>query len=320
MNADSLFLGHWRASLPCRSADRPWFYFGRAGVRPCKRPPRSPHQTRPQAESLMSDIRVDHDELFRFFVAVFTAKGMRPADAETLAEMLVWANLRGVDSHGAMRVPDYMNQIKKGTFDPAAQPQLRPLMPATFMIECARAAGPVCMMLAAAHAIERAETFGVGVGLLSDTAHTGAVGRYAHWIAERGFAAIVMVAGPPFMAYHGAKVTSLGTSPIAIGIPGPEERDPLVLDMATSMTAAGSHPPGGRGRRSRSAKALAIDADQDVRPPIPPRPRRCCRSAGQRGQACRCCSNASPASWPAHRSSPRLRVLPDRACRCRTRW
>ena len=90
-----------------------------------------------------------------------------------------------------------------------------------------------------AQAIEIAETFGVGVGLVSDTAHTGAVGRYAQWIAERGFAALVMVAGPLFMAYHGAKVTSLGTSPLAIGIPGPDGDDPLVLDMATSLTAAG---------------------------------------------------------------------------------
>jgi LDH2 family malate/lactate/ureidoglycolate dehydrogenase len=208
----------------------------------------------------MTDIRVDHAELHRFFLAVFAAKGMRPDDAETLAEMLVWANLRGVDSHGAMRVPDYLNQIQKGTFDPAARPTLRPLLPATFVLDCARAAGPVCMMQAAAHAIELAEKFGVGVGLLSDTAHTGAVGRYAHWIAERGHAAIVMVAGPLFMAYHGAKSTSLGTSPIAIGIPGPQERDPLVLDMATSMAAAGRiRQAAAEGRPL--AEGLAIDAD-----------------------------------------------------------
>jgi len=208
----------------------------------------------------MSDIRVDHAELHRFFAAIFAAKGMRADEAETLAEVLSWANLRGVDSHGAMRVPDYLNQIQKGTFDPAARPQLRPLMPATFMLDCARAAGPVCMLQAAAHAIALAEKFGVGVGLLSDTAHTGAVGRYAHWIAERGFAAIVMVAGPLFMAYHGAKVTSLGTSPIAIGIPGPQARDPLVLDMATSMTAAGRiRQAAAEGRPI--AEGLAIDAE-----------------------------------------------------------
>jgi len=187
----------------------------------------------------MSDIRVGHTELLRFFNDIFRAKGMRAEDAATVAEVLLWANLRGVDSHGAMRIPDYLDQIRKGAFDPTAQPRLRPLMPATFILDCARAAGPVCMMRAAAQAIEIAETFGVGVGLVSDTAHTGAVGRYAQWIAERGFAALVMVAGPLFMAYHGAKVTSLGTSPLAIGIPGPDGGDPLVLDMATSLTAAG---------------------------------------------------------------------------------
>jgi ureidoglycolate dehydrogenase (NAD+) len=208
----------------------------------------------------MSDIRVGHADLLTFFTAIFAAKGMREPDAETLAELLVWANLRGVDSHGAMRIPSYLDQIRKGEFDPKAQPTLRPLMPATFVLDCAKAAGPVSMLAAAAHAIGIAEKYGVGVGLVSDTAHTGAIGRYAHWIAERGYAAIVMVAGPPFMAYHGAKVTSLATSPIAIGVPGPDDGEPLVLDMATSVTAAG---------RIRQAAAegkpipegAAIDAD-----------------------------------------------------------
>src|SRR5215467_6023923 len=187
----------------------------------------------------MSDIRVDHAELLRFFTDIFVAKGMSHDGAATLAEVLVWANLRGVDSHGAVRIPSYLDQIRKGEFDPTAQPKLRPLLPATFVLDCAKAAGPVCMLAAAAHAIDIADKLGVGVGIVSDAAHTGAIGRYAHWIAERGYAAIVMVAGPPFMAYHGGKTTSLATSPITIGIPGPEDRDPLVLDMATSVTAAG---------------------------------------------------------------------------------
>jgi len=208
----------------------------------------------------MSDIRVDHAELLRFFTDIFTAKGMTADGAATLAEVLAWANLRGVDSHGAVRTQSYLDQIKKGEFDPKAQPKLRPLMPATFVLDCAKAAGPVSMLMAATHAIDIADKLGVGVGIISDTAHTGAIGRYAHWIAERGYAAIVMVAGPLFMAYHGAKVTSLATSPIAIGIPGPEGGDPVVLDMATSVTAAG---------RIRQAAAegkpipqgAAIDAD-----------------------------------------------------------
>jgi ureidoglycolate dehydrogenase (NAD+) len=211
----------------------------------------------------MSDIRVDCAELLRFFTDVFVARGMNAADAATLAEVLTWANLRGVDSHGAMRIPDYLKQIERGDFDPRARPRLRPLLPATFMLDCARAAGPVCMLDAAAQAIERARAFGVGVGLVSDTAHTGAIGRYAHWIAERGYAALVMVAGPLFMAYHGAKVTSLGTSPLAIGVPGPDGGDPLVLDMATSVTAAGRiRQAAAQGRPIPDGSA--IDADGRV--------------------------------------------------------
>jgi len=62
------------------------------------------------------------------------------------------------------------------------------------------------------------------------------------------------------MAYHGAKVTSLATSPIAIGIPGPEDRDPLVLDMATRVTAAGRIRQAAAEGKS-IPEGAALDAD-----------------------------------------------------------
>jgi ureidoglycolate dehydrogenase (NAD+) len=188
----------------------------------------------------MGGVRVNHRELIRFVTAVFSATGMTTSDAETIAEVLVWANERGIDSHGVVRIPGYLKEIETGKFNPTAQPLTRQLLPATFIMDCNRAAGPVCMMRAAALAIEAAHQFGVGVGLLSDPHHLGAIGRYAQWVAERGYAALVILAGLPFMAYHGAKVASIGTSPIAIGIPGPGPQEtPLVLDMATSVAAAG---------------------------------------------------------------------------------
>jgi ureidoglycolate dehydrogenase (NAD+) len=204
----------------------------------------------------MGDVRVSHEELLRFTTAIFSATGMSASDAATVAEVLVWANERGVDSHGVMRIPIYLSEIEKGQYKPTAQPVTRQLLPATFMLDCNRAPGPVCMMRAAAHAIEVAHTFGVGVGLLSDPTHLGAIGRYVQWVAERGYAAIVIVAGLPFMAYHGAKVASIATSPIAIGIPGPDpEGAPLVLDMATSVLASG---------RIRQAAAEGISIPEGV--------------------------------------------------------
>ena len=94
------------------------------------------------------------------------------------------------------------------------------------------------MMQAAATAREAVATSGICMGLVSATTHTGAIGRYAEWLAERNCAAIVFVGGPPFMAYHGASTGSLSTAPLAIAVPGPGER-PLLLDMASSVVAAG---------------------------------------------------------------------------------
>jgi LDH2 family malate/lactate/ureidoglycolate dehydrogenase len=71
-----------------------------------------------------------------------------------------------------------------------------------------------------------------------DTTHTGAIGRYVQWMAERGAAAMIMGAGPAFVAYHGARVPSLGTSPLAIAVPGGEGA--IVLDMATSAISNGT--------------------------------------------------------------------------------
>jgi LDH2 family malate/lactate/ureidoglycolate dehydrogenase len=89
------------------------------------------------------------------------------------------------------------------------------------------------MMQAIATAVERARATGICIAGVRNTTHTGAIGRYASWAAERGCAAIVLVAGPPLMAAHGARVASLSTSPIAIAVP---QRDgALLLDMATSV-------------------------------------------------------------------------------------
>jgi LDH2 family malate/lactate/ureidoglycolate dehydrogenase len=71
-----------------------------------------------------------------------------------------------------------------------------------------------------------------------NTTHTGAIGRYVQWMAERGCVAMIMGAGPAFVAYHGARVASLGTSPIAIAVPSGDGA--FILDMATSAISNGT--------------------------------------------------------------------------------
>jgi ureidoglycolate dehydrogenase (NAD+) len=209
----------------------------------------------------MGHMRVRYRELLNFATAVFSVQGMNSAAAETVAEVLVWANERGIDSHGVMRIPIYLSEMKTGEYDPTGQPVIRQLLPATFIMDCNRSPGPVCMMRAAARAMHLAETFGVGVGVVSDPTHVGAIGHYAQWVAERGYAALVIVAGLPLMAYHGARVASIATSPIAIATPRPTPQNPpVLLDMATSFM------PFGRIHQAAAEdkplpEGVALDAD-----------------------------------------------------------
>ncbi len=177
-------------------------------------------------------------DLQRFIADIFRARGLRPEDATCVAEVLVWANLRGIESHGISRVPRYLQFIDQGDLDPAATPQVHRLGDALFHLDAAHAAGAVAMRQAVATALELVPRAGVCVGVVSHTTHAGAIGLYALRIAEQGHAAIVIAAGMPNMAYHGTRTASLSTSPIAIAVPG-RQYGPLVLDMATAVAAAG---------------------------------------------------------------------------------
>jgi ureidoglycolate dehydrogenase (NAD+) len=182
-------------------------------------------------------ILVGHQELKRFIHDVLIVAGASSADADTFADGLVWANLRGVDGHGVSRLPRYMKYIDSGQIDVKAQPELVIDRAAIFKFDGHHGFGPVAAMQASALAVERAKQVGVCYGLIRETTHTGAIGRYAQWIAERGCAAIVIGAGQTLMAYHGARAASLGTSPIAIAVPA--GKGPIVLDMATSTISNG---------------------------------------------------------------------------------
>jgi len=183
-------------------------------------------------------ILVGHEELHRFIRHVLVSLGARDDDAGTVADGLVWANLRGGDGHGVSRLPRYIGIIKRGEIDTNARPRLIHDRPATFVIDSDHGFGPVACMQAASLAVERAKQIGVCYGIVRETTHTGAIGRYAQWIAQHNCAALIMGCGPALMAFHGTRVASMATSPIAIAVPGGKD-GPLVLDMATSTISNG---------------------------------------------------------------------------------
>jgi ureidoglycolate dehydrogenase (NAD+) len=176
--------------------------------------------------------------LHRFTRDVFVAAGFSDVHAAIVADVLVWADLRGVDSHGVTRIPMYVRLLDAGDLNPMPAVRIRTDTPAAVVFEMDRAPGPVAMTTASAAAIGKAREAGIGVAIARATTHTAALGYYTSGVARDGMAAIAFAASVPMMAYHGARVVGASTSPISIAVPG-GARGPLVLDMATSVISAG---------------------------------------------------------------------------------
>jgi LDH2 family malate/lactate/ureidoglycolate dehydrogenase len=184
------------------------------------------------------DIRVAAEPLETFTREVFTRAGLPPEDAAIEAEVLVWANLRGVDSHGVLRIPWYLDNIDKGWMNPRPQIKVLKETPAVLYLDADRAFGPVVTVPAMRQVIEKARTVGIGWALIRNLTHQGAIGYYALMAADAGMAGLAIVCSPPNMAPFGASAAGVHNSPIAMAVPA-ARHPPLVLDMATSIVAGG---------------------------------------------------------------------------------
>jgi len=184
------------------------------------------------------EVRVAPKALREFTKEVFVRVGLPPEDAGIEADVLVWANLRGVDSHGVLRIPQYVASIEAGSMNPNANICVEKETPATLLIEADHAFGPVVTVMAMRRAVEKAKHVGVGWCLIRNTTHQGAMGYYALMAAAEDMAGLAIVCSPPNMAPYGARAAGVHNSPIAIAVPAKKHR-PLVLDMATSVAAGG---------------------------------------------------------------------------------
>lgn len=186
----------------------------------------------------MEEVRVEWKALQEFTAKVFEGLGMPPKDAAKEAEVLVWANLRGVDSHGIQRIEEYSKRVDAGIMNPRPHIQVLKETPATILIEADRAFGPVVTTFAMEKVIAKAREVGIGWGLIRNTTHQGAMAYYTQMAAAEGMAGIAGVCSPPNMAPPGARAAGVHNSPIAIAVPGKKYKF-ISLDMATSVAAGG---------------------------------------------------------------------------------
>lgn len=175
-------------------------------------------------------------------VRIFQAAGSSAEEAETVADHLVEANLRGHDSHGVGMISIYMKNLAGGTLVANRRGRILREDGAILHYDGERGYGQVTARLLTELGIERARRTGLAAVALRNAHHIGRIGSYGEQCAAAGLVSLhfVNVIGhKPYVAPHRGADARLGTNPVCIALPAAEEGRPMILDMATSKVAVG---------------------------------------------------------------------------------
>jgi uncharacterized oxidoreductase len=181
------------------------------------------------------------DQLEAIATRIFAALGVPGGDAAWVARLLVRANLRGHDSHGVIRVPQYVGSIRKGETNPRPAMRVLDETPTTAIVDGDLGLGQVVARRAAEVALDKASRQGLAAVGVRHSNHIGRLADYAELAAERGFVGLVWTNAPtaPSVVPYGGINRRLSTNPLAVAVPGPSGGVAISVDMATSIVAEG---------------------------------------------------------------------------------
>lgn len=202
--------------------------------------------------------------LLSLATAVFRACGSPPAEARTVAEHLVTADLMGISSHGLARLPQYVGDVSKGSIVPGAEILVTHETPTTAIVDGQWNFGQVSAVRATQLAVAKASAHRLGCCVLRRCRHAGRLGAYTQCAAEQGLVALAGAAAGPeghWVAPFGGAQGRLGTNPLSFA--APTGGRPVLLDFSTSMA------PEGRVRHFRQLGLTLPEpwlVDRDGRP------------------------------------------------------
>ena len=178
------------------------------------------------------------EHLFQFTKSILEAVGCSEKEARMSAEVLLSADLRGVDSHGVARLQGYIRLIDKSRVNVAPEIKTIHETPSTAVIDGDAGLGLVVGPAAMKIALEKANKVGTGWVAVRNSNHFGIAGYHAMMALKEDCIGIAMTNASPLVAPTFSKERLLGTNPIAVAIPADKE-PPFVLDMATTTAANG---------------------------------------------------------------------------------
>lgn len=198
-------------------------------------------------------------ELIRMTAEILAAAGLSADHARRVAELLVFAQESGIDSHGVAHLPAYVAGLVSGALKARPDMHFDSSFGATCVLDADRALGPLAGLMACDHAHDRAAQFGVGVVAVRNSSHFGVASAFANYLAEKGMVSLILSNASATVAPRGSRTALFGTNPIAAGFPR-ANGSPALIDFATTA--------GARGRIRKAAKDKepipadwALDAD-----------------------------------------------------------
>ena len=181
---------------------------------------------------------IDHETLKSFIKDVFIGLGVLTEDAEIVSDVLITADLRGVDSHGIQRLKMYYDRIKKGIYNVKTELKIVKNELATAVIDGGCGLGPIIAYKSMKMAIDKAKKFGLGSVAVRNSTHFGIAGYYSLMAIKEGMIGIATTNARPAVPQTFGVEPMLGTNPLTAGAPT-DEKYPFLIDCATSIIQRG---------------------------------------------------------------------------------
>ncbi len=181
--------------------------------------------------------RFDYEKLRTLSNLVFEKHGYSKEDAETITDVLLKADLMGIESHGVQRLTLYPFGISIGRIKVDAKPEIVKETPLSAVIDAHDGMGQIAGVKAMKLAIAKAKEHGMGFTLVRNSNHYGIAGYYSLMAAEEGLVGMSMTNTQALVVPTFGQKPLLGTNPIAFTVPA--KPYPFHLDMSTSVVTAG---------------------------------------------------------------------------------
>ncbi|MBR4768112.1 MAG: Ldh family oxidoreductase [Lachnospiraceae bacterium] len=184
-------------------------------------------------------VKLDIEGYKKICLGVFKGLGVSEKCASEVTDNLLFADMRGTNSHGLTRLKQYTDRILQGAILPDAEPEIVSERGSALVIDGHRALGAHTATFAMKKTIEKAKVSGMAFTTVRNSSHFGVAAYYSTMALPENMIGFAFTNSLPFVAHYGAKQACTGTNPLTIALPC-EKNLPFVLDMATSVVARGN--------------------------------------------------------------------------------